>query len=167
MTAGHLPWVSVVGSSECSPEIARLAEEAGALLAEAGAGIVCGGGGGVMKAVCKGAYEAGGVTIGILPGTDTGSANPYIRFPIPTGIGEARNAIVARAGAAVLAIGGGYGTLSEIAFALKWGKPVIGLRTWQAIDGFGQPALIQECSSPSEAVAELVRVIQNLRPQGG
>jgi uncharacterized protein (TIGR00725 family) len=167
MAPVQTPLISVVGGSDCGSELAHLAEEAGKLLAEAGVGVVCGGGGGVMQAVCKGAYEAGGVTIGILPGVDNRAANPYVRIAIPTGIGEARNAIVVRAGAAILAIGGGYGTLSEIAFGLKWGKQVIGLRTWQATNGSGQPAAIHSYSSALEAVAEIVRIIQALERQGG
>lgn len=161
MTTRRLPLVSVVGSSRCGPDISSLAELAGKLLAEAGVGIVCGGGGGVMEAVCRGAVGAEGVTIGILPGEEPRAANPYIRFAIPTGIGEARNAIVVRAGSAVLAIGGGYGTLSEIALAMKWGKPVIGLSTWEAIDGSGQQAAVERCSSVEDAVRKLVEIIEN------
>lgn len=155
MTRRGLPLVSVIGSSQCTSEIAQLAMRTGELLAKSGFGIVCGGGSGVMEAVCRGAAKVEGVTIGILPGDNPGSANPSVQIPIPTGLGEARNAIVVRAGAAVLAIGGGYGTLSEIALALKWGKPVIGIRTWQAHDGEGKPAEIEVYSDPEGAVARI------------
>jgi uncharacterized protein (TIGR00725 family) len=161
MTTMRMPLISVIGSSRCGPELSALAEKAGTLLAEAGVGIVSGGGGGVMEAVCRGAAGAGGVTIGILAEEEQQAANRYVRFAIPTGIGEARNAIVVRAGSAVLAIGGGYGTLSEIAFALKWGKPVIGLRTWEAVDSSGQQAAVDSCGSVEEAVRKLVTTIEN------
>lgn len=122
--------VSVIGGSACTEKEAALAEEVGRLLAERGVGVVCGGRGGVMEAACRGAVQAGGLTVGILPGLDADEANAWVQVAIPTGLGEARNAIVARAGAGVIAIGGEYGTLSEIAFALKAGKRVAGLGSW-------------------------------------
>lgn len=91
---------------------------------------MCGGLGGVMEAACRGAKDAGGTTVGILPGTDRAAANPFVDVAVATGLGEARNALVVRAADAVIAIGGGYGTLSEIALALKAGKRVVGLETW-------------------------------------
>jgi uncharacterized protein (TIGR00725 family) len=103
----------------------------GRLLAERGAVLVCGGLGGTMEAACRGARGAGGTTIGILPGLDRADANPYVDVAVPTGLGEARNALVVRAADVVIAVGGGYGTLSEIALALKAGKRVIGLGTWE------------------------------------
>jgi uncharacterized protein (TIGR00725 family) len=103
-------------------------------LASAGAVVVCGGLGGVMEAACRGAREAGGQTVGILPGTDRAAANAFVDIAIPTGLGEARNALVVRAADALIAVGGGYGTLSEIALALKAGKRVVGLDSWD-IDG--------------------------------
>jgi uncharacterized protein (TIGR00725 family) len=103
-------------------------------LAGAGAVVVCGGLGGVMEAACRGAREAGGRTIGILPGTDRTAANEFVEVAIPTGLGEARNALVVRTADALIAVGGGYGTLSEIALALKAGKRVVGLDSWD-IDG--------------------------------
>jgi hypothetical protein len=106
----------------------------GRLLAERGAMVVCGGLGGTMEAACRGAREAGGTTLGLLPGLDRSAANPFVSVAVPTGLGEARNALVVRAADAVIALGGGYGTLSEIALALKAGKRVVGLRTWD-IDG--------------------------------
>jgi uncharacterized protein (TIGR00725 family) len=103
----------------------------GRLLAARGALVVCGGLGGVMEEACRGARAGGGTTIGILPGLSRSDANPFVDVAIPTGLGEARNALVVRAADAVIAIGGGYGTLSEIALALKAGKRVVGLGTWE------------------------------------
>ena len=100
-------------------------------LALRGAILVCGGLGGVMEAACKGAKEAGGTTVGILPGTDRSDANTWVDLAIPTGLGQARNAIVVRSADAVVAIGGGYGTLSEIALALRRGTRVVGIGTWE------------------------------------
>jgi uncharacterized protein (TIGR00725 family) len=103
----------------------------GRLLAERGAMVVCGGLGGTMEAACRGARAAGGTTLGLLPGLDRSAANPFVSVAVPTGLGEARNALVVRAADAVIALGGGYGTLSEIALALKAGKRVVGLGTWE------------------------------------
>jgi hypothetical protein len=147
-----LELVAVIGAAACTPEQAALAEEVGQLLAERGAAVVCGGRTGVMEAVCRGAQQAGGLTVGLLAGDDPAEANSYVEIAIPTGLGEVRNALVARAGRAVIAIGGGYGTLSEIAFALKSGRPVIGLGSWQATDGLDQPAAIRQASSAAQAV---------------
>jgi uncharacterized protein (TIGR00725 family) len=120
--------VAVIGPGD-EPTVA--AAEVGRLLAERGAVLVCGGRGGAMEAACRGAKEADGLTIGILPGSDRSDANPFVDVVLPTGLGEARNALVVGAADVVIAIGGGYGTLSEIALALKAGKRVIGLGTWE------------------------------------
>ncbi|MDW8270509.1 MAG: TIGR00725 family protein [Anaerolineae bacterium] len=141
-----IPLIAVIGGGECSAEEAALAEAVGRLLAQAGVGVVCGGRGGVMAAACRGARQAGGVTVGILPGTEPTEANPWVQIAIPTGLGEARNALVVGAGRGVIAIGGEYGTLSEIAFALKAGKRVAGLRTWD-IPG------VHPVADPAAAVA--------------
>ena len=101
------------------------------MLARRRAVLVCGGLGGVMEAACRGARSEGGTTVGILPGLDRAAANPHVSVAVATGLGEARNALVVRAADALIAVGGAYGTLSEIALALKGGKPVIGLRTWE------------------------------------
>ncbi len=122
--------IGVIGDSSCSPEEAKLAETVGELLAQQGATIVCGGLGGVMEAVCRGAKSKGGLTVGILPGQDSSMANSWVDIPVATGIGEARNVAVVKSAQAVIAIGGSYGTLSEIAYALKSRIPVIGLNTW-------------------------------------
>jgi uncharacterized protein (TIGR00725 family) len=126
--------VAVVGPGDASTEQEALAEEVGRLLARRGAVVVCGGLGGVMEAACRGARGEGGTTVGILPGFDRGAANPHVSVAVATGLGEARNALVVRAADALVAVGGAYGTLSEIALALKAGKPVVGLGTW-GIDG--------------------------------
>jgi uncharacterized protein (TIGR00725 family) len=102
----------------------------GRLVAERGAVVVCGGLGGAMESACRGAKQAGGLTVGLLPGSDRSDANPFVDVALPTGLGEARNALVVAAGDAVIAVGRGYGTLSEIALALRAGKRVIGLGTW-------------------------------------
>ncbi len=144
--------VSVVGSAVCTPAQAKTAEEIGRLLAERGATLVCGGRGGVMEAACRGAQEAGGLTIGILPGIDHREGNPYLTVALPTGLGNARNALVAIVGEAIIAIGGGDGTLSEIGIALKQGRRVIGLDTWEAVKSDGKEAAIETAQNPEEAV---------------
>src|SRR5229473_686544 len=114
-------YIAVVGAGACEPEVARVAEEVGRLLGRAGAVLVCGGLGGVMEAACRGAREAGAITVGILPGERRSAANPWVTVALPTGLGELRNGLVVRAADALIAIGGAYGTLSEIALALKSG----------------------------------------------
>jgi uncharacterized protein (TIGR00725 family) len=123
--------VAVIGASDASPAQREQAEAAGRRLAELGAVVVTGGRGGVMEAACKGAKDGGGRTIGILPGDDRADANPFVDVAIPTGLGEMRNALVVRAADAVVAIGGAWGTLSEIAFARRAGKPVFGVASWE------------------------------------
>jgi uncharacterized protein (TIGR00725 family) len=123
-------YVAVVGGGTCSQEEAQAAERIGALLARANAVVVCGGLSGVMEAACRGALREGGLTVGILPGSDRGAANPHVVVAIATGLGELRNGLLVRASDAVIAVGGEFGTLSEIGFALKLGKRVIGLATW-------------------------------------
>jgi uncharacterized protein (TIGR00725 family) len=122
--------IAVVGASEASPDVLASAETVGATLAAAGVTVVCGGLGGVMAAACRGAKATGGLTVGILPGSDRSAANDWVDVAIATGLGEARNALVVASAAAVIAIGGAYGTLSEIALALRAGTPVVGLHTW-------------------------------------
>ena len=124
-------FVSVIGGSRCSQRESELAEEVGAELARRGVTLICGGLTGVMAAACRGAHQAGGRTVGILPGTRREDANPYVDIPIVTTIGEARNVIVVCSGQAVIAIGGEYGTLSEVAYALRNKIPVVGLNTWE------------------------------------
>jgi len=146
------PVIAVIGENDPTPEIVALAEAVGEEIALARAVLVCGGLGGVMEAACRGAHRKGGVTIGILPGTRPGDANPYVTYAIATGLGHARNIIVARSAQAVIALGGKYGTLSEIAFAKIEGTAVIGLQTWELRrDGFGDQA-IQRAADPKQAV---------------
>jgi uncharacterized protein (TIGR00725 family) len=123
-------YVAVCGPSRASPDEAATAEEVGRLLAEAGIIVVCGGLGGVMDAAARGARTAGGTVIGILPGETRAGASEHLTVAIPTGMGEARNALVARAADVLVAVGGEWGTLSEIALARKIGTPVIGLGSW-------------------------------------
>ncbi len=124
------PYIGVIGASKISQEIERIAYEVGYEIANRGGILVCGGLGGVMEAACQGAKKAGGISIGILPSFNRNEANPYVDFAISTGLQEARNLIIVRTSDALIAIAKGYGTLSEIAFALKLEKPVIGIRTW-------------------------------------
>jgi len=145
-------YVAVVGAGSADSGIASVAEEVGRLLASRGAVVVCGGLGGVMEAACRGAKSAGGTTVGILPGFDRDEANAWVDVAIPTGLGEARNALVVRAADALIAIDGEYGTLSEIALALKTGKPVVGLETWE-LSRHGVPVTeIVRASTPADAV---------------
>ena len=160
----NMPTIAVIGAGQCDAKTAALAEDVGRRLARSGATVVCGGLGGVMEAVCRGAKSAGGLTIGILPGSDRADENRWVDIAIPTGIGEARNTLVVRSAQAVIAIGGEFGTLSEIAFALKLAIPVIGLKTWQlARAGKIQPA-ITEVQAPEEAVS---RALKNCRGEFG
>jgi len=123
-------YVGVAGASRPEPPLLDQAEVLGRRLGEAGAVVVCGGGPGVMEAVCRGAQSVGGTTIGLLPGLDRAEGNPYLTVSIPTGLGQGRNLLLVRSSNAVIAVGGGFGTLSEIALALRTGSPVIGLATW-------------------------------------
>ena len=144
--------VAVIGGSEPSPQEAGWAEEVGRELARQNVILVCGGLSGVMEAACRGASSAGGMTIGILPGDSPGAANPYVQVPIVTGVGYARNMAVVQSAQAVIAVGGSYGTLSEIAYALQAGIPVVGLNTW-SISRKGQTdSAIVPASNPAEAV---------------
>jgi len=145
-------FVAVIGGNQCSKKEARLAEEVGQELARRGATLVCGGLGGIMKAACKGASAEGGTTIGILPGESRQTANPYVQIPIVTGLGEARNAIVVKSAQAVIAVGGSYGTLSEISYALKNSIPVIGLNSWSLSRSGRQDKSIIPAQNPVEAV---------------
>ncbi len=136
-----------------------MAEEVGQELARRGAILICGGLGGIMTAACKGASAEGGTTIGILPGGDKRAANPYVQIPIVTSLGEARNVIVVKSAQAVIAIGGSYGTLSEISYALKSGIPVIGLNTWSLSRNGRQEKSIILAQSPIEAVNKALDLI--------
>jgi uncharacterized protein (TIGR00725 family) len=127
--------IAVIGAGDAPPDVLDLAQEAGREIAARGATLVCGGHRGVMEAAARGARERGGHTIGILPGYDKQTANPYIEFAIATGMGEARNVIVIASADAVVALAGEGGTLAEIGFALKLGRPLVALRSWPRLDG--------------------------------
>ena len=149
--------IAVIGAGQCDGTTRQLAEAVGYELAQRDMALVCGGLGGVMEAACRGAQRAGGLTIGILPGVDPAEANPHVEIAIPTGLGEARNLIVVRTGQAVIAIAGEYGTLSEIAHALKMGKPVIGLNTWRLLKGDKEDQGITPATTAREAVELALR----------
>ncbi|MFC1952400.1 TIGR00725 family protein [Chloroflexota bacterium] len=145
-------FIAIIGGGQPSPNEAKLAEEVGRELARQGAILICGGLGGVMEAACRGAQSEGGVTIGILPGDSRQAANAYVQIPIVTGIGYARNVAVVKSAQAVIAIGGSYGTLSEISHALQNGIPVIGLNTWSLSRNDEQDNSIILAQNPVEAV---------------
>ena len=137
--------MAVVGAGDASPQELHAAEEIGAGLAAAGAVVVTGGLGGVMEAACRGARSRRGRTLGILPGDDRDEANGWVEIAVATALGELRNGLVVRAADAVVAVGGGHGTLSEIALALKLGRPVVGVGTWE-VHG------VDHVSTPAEAI---------------
>jgi len=154
-------FIAVIGGGQPSPQEVQLAEEVGRELAKRGVVLVCGGLGGVMEAACKGAQSEGGVTIGILPGENRQAANPYVQIPIVTGIGNARNVAVVKSAQAVIAIGGSYGTLSEIGHALRSGIPVIGLNTWSLSRNGRQDNSIILAQNPTEAVNKALNLTTN------
>jgi uncharacterized protein (TIGR00725 family) len=154
-----VPCIAVVGAGrDASAGELAAAEEAGAAIAAAGATLVCGGLGGVMEAACRGARSRGGFTVGLLPGEDRDDANGWVVLALPTGLGEARNALVVRAADAVVAIGGGWGTLSEIALALRRGLPVLGVATWELGRGGEPVAGVRAVDDAATAVAEALRL---------
>ena len=147
-----------MGPGEAGLDELALAEEVGAAVALARCGLVCGGLGGVMEAACRGARSHGGLTVGLLPGLDREAANGWVVVAVPTGLGEARNALVVRAADAVVAIGGGWGTLSEIALARKTGVPVVGLGTWEVGVRGARADGIVRAGDARGAVAEALRL---------
>ncbi len=147
------PRIGVMGAGSCSPEVYKIAYEVGLLIAGKGGILICGGRSGVMEAAAKGAKEGGGITVGILPEDTAEGANRFIDIPIVTGLGNARNNINVLTSQAIIAIQGSYGTLSEIALALKWGTPVIGLGTWNLVSPIGERIPITVAHTPEEAVS--------------
>jgi uncharacterized protein (TIGR00725 family) len=147
---GRGPYVAVVGPGDHDPEAEHAAEAVGAALARAGAVVLTGGLAGVMAAASRGAAQAGGLTVGLLPGHDRADANQWVTVALATGLGELRNGLLIRCADAVIAVGGAYGTLSEVALALKTGVPVVGLDTW-TIDG------IVPAATPGEAAASALQ----------
>ncbi len=146
--------IGVIGAGQCSSRTSLLAEEVGKEIARAGAVLVCGGLGGVMEAAARGAQGEGGITVGILPGESFEDANPFIQIPVVTGLGHARNVLVVRSAQVLIAVKGGYGTLSEVALALKMGKPVIGLHSWDV------SKKIIQVETPLEAVKKALRLLK-------
>jgi len=161
MAIANKRFIAVIGGNQCSSREAKLAEKVGRELARRGATLVCGGLGGVMEAACKGASSEGGLTIGILPGENPQAANPYVQIPIVTGIGYARNVAVVKSAQAVIAIGGNYGTLSEIAHALQSDIPVIGLNTWSLSRNGQLDESIIPAQNPIEAVNKALSLAKN------
>jgi uncharacterized protein (TIGR00725 family) len=146
-------YVGVIGLGEEDDDLVPIALEVGERLAAAGALLLCGGLGGVMTAAAEGAKRAGGTTVGLLPDDSRSHANPFIDVALATGMGEMRNALIARAADVLIAIGGGYGTLSEIAFALKIGTPVVALRSWESVDG---PHVVRSAEEAVEKALSLI-----------
>jgi len=149
--------IGVIGEGRCSTRVAARAERVGAAIAAAGAVLICGGLGGVMEAAARGAARASGVVVGLLPGVDRAEANRWTTIPIVTGMDQARNVILVRSCDALIAVGGMYGTLSEIALALKLGRPVIGLATWRLLQPEHRRVPIIRATSPEDAVARALR----------
>ncbi|MBE0517925.1 MAG: TIGR00725 family protein [Thermoplasmata archaeon] len=146
--------VGVIGANKPDEETYRQAEKLGSEIAKHGAAVVCGGLGGVMEAVCKGARAEGGLTIGIIPSDDRNDANPYVQIPIVTGMGVGRNVMLVKTADVVIAVGGEFGTLSEIGHALNLGKTVIGLGTWKLERAYHKKILhLVEAETPENAVA--------------
>ena len=152
MTTPRALAIAVVGAGEASETLRRMAFEVGGAIARAGSVLVCGGRGGVMEAAARGARDSGGHTIGILPGYDHDAANPHIEFAIATGLGEARNVLVVASADAVIALDGEAGTLSEVALALKLGRPVVALNSWNGIEG------LHRAATPDAAVAMALKL---------
>jgi uncharacterized protein (TIGR00725 family) len=157
------PYIGVAGASQPDAALVALAETLGQRLAGAGATVVCGGGTGVMTAVCRGARAAGGTTVGLLPGADRSGGNPYLTVALPTGLGEGRNLLLVRASDALVALGGGFGTLSEIALALRTGVPVVGLATWSLVLAGKPVAAFPVVDTPEEAARLALEAARNRR----
>lgn len=151
-------YIAVVGGGSAEADACQAAEAVGREVARNGAVVVCGGLGGVMEAACRGAKDGGGTTLGILPGSDRAEANAWVDVAVATGMGEVRNALVIRAADAVVAVAGEFGTLSEIGLALRLGKPVVGIATWELAQG-GQPVdAILRVDDPVEAARLALRL---------
>jgi hypothetical protein len=146
--AGPGAQIGIIGAGSAGAELAELAREVGSLVAERGWTVLCGGLGGVMEAASRGASERGGLVVGILPGESRSGGNPHLDVVLPTNMGHGRNVIIAQASDVLIAVGGGYGTLSEIALGLKMGKPVVSLRSWRP-----DPA-VRAAESAAEAIEE-------------
>jgi uncharacterized protein (TIGR00725 family) len=153
--------VAVIGPGSCDARRAEQAETIGRLLAEAGVTLLCGGLGGVMDAAARGCTAAGGTSVGFLPHTDAATCSAWLTIPLPTGLGEARNVLVVGTAEVVIAIGGGVGTLSEMALAWKAGKPVVALESWNVDPPPGTPSPpVRRVRDPQEAVAVALDLLQ-------
>jgi uncharacterized protein (TIGR00725 family) len=142
--------IGVIGGGTVTDTDYEIGRQVGRLIAEAGAVLVCGGLGGIMEAACRGAFEAGGQTLGLLPGPEAEQANRWVSLAVPTNLGHARNVIIAHTAEALIAVGGEYGTLSEMAIGLKLGKPVAALGSWPGLPG------VSYAADPAEAVAAVL-----------
>ena len=150
--------IAVIGGSDCTPGETVVARDVGREIARRGAVLICGGLGGVMAAACRGAAEGGGTVVGILPGPSKDAANPHVTIAIATNMGEARNVIIVKSADAVIAVGGEYGTLSEIALALRDGTPVVGIDTW-SLSRCGKPDIP---IIPARTAKEAVRLVLDM-----
>ena len=154
MAVERKPVIAIVGAGKCSKKLRDNAATVGRYVAKNDGVVVCGGLGGIMEGAARGAWEGGGVSIGILPSDDRADANKFVTFAIPTGFGEARNMMVIRAADAVVAFPGKFGTLSEMAFALKLGKPLISLSAWKLGD---EIVAVEDPAEAAEKAMELAR----------
>ncbi|MCL6451071.1 MAG: TIGR00725 family protein [Acetobacteraceae bacterium] len=157
-SGGRRLYVGVIGADSCPPQAWEAAARVGEGLARAGAIVVCGGRGGVMEAAAQGASRAGGLVVGVLPGPDRSLANRFLTVSLPTGMGQARNVIIVLSSHAIVALSGGYGTLSEIGCALKHGVPVVGLDTWVPLREGRPPEGLHPVAGPEEAVELALRL---------
>jgi uncharacterized protein (TIGR00725 family) len=157
-------YVGVAGASRAEPALLDQAEVLGRRVAEGGAIVVCGGGPGVMAAVCRGAQSAGGTTVGLLPGLDRAEGSPHLTIAIPTGLGQGRNLLLVRSSDALVAVGGGFGTLSEIALALRTSTPVVGLATWSLQLDDRQVAAFPVAGDPDTAAQLALEAARSRRP---
>jgi uncharacterized protein (TIGR00725 family) len=157
MTAAH--YIGVIGASDATPAEREIARTVGGGLASAGAIVLCGGRGGVMEAVCEGAKRGGGLTVGVLPGSDRAEANPHVDVALASGLGELRNGLIVRFSDALIAVGGAWGTLSEIAFAMRIGRPVVVLASWNAALAEAQERALP--GAGAEQVAEGVGALRH------
>lgn len=156
--------VGVIGANRPDRQTYELAEEVGKEIAKRGAAVVCGGLGGVMEAVCKGARSEGGLTIGIIPSDFKDDANRYVQIPIVTGMGIGRNVMLVKTADVVIAVGGGFGTLSEIGHALNMGKTVVGLGTWKLERAHDKPIPgLVEVETPKEAVRVALEAVSGIK----
>lgn len=160
----HPPYVAVCGGGVYEEAAAATAEALGVELARRGAIVVCGGLGGVMEAVCRGVRSEGGLSVGFLPGTERAEANDFVDIALPTGVGEMRNMLLVRASDAVIAISGEFGTLSEVAFALRLGIPVVGIDTWEVTNKTRRDDPIIRAQDAPDAAAKVFECLEAGRP---